>query len=212
MEEPFRDVPAGTRLIETMLWTPDAGVALAGRHRDRLCLSARALGFPFSPKGFNAELNAVNAHDPQRLRLTLARDGALEMTQAPVPAPPVRPWRVAIAKDRLTADDPWLRVKSTRRALYDQARAALPEGVDEMLFLNDRGQLCEGTICNLLVERDGIWLTPPLTSGLLPGVMRAELLARGSARVAALTEEDLRQAPRIALCNALRGVIPAEMV
>lgn len=206
MEKPFRDIPDGTRLIETMLWRPGAGVALARRHRDRLCLSARRLGFGFDPAGFDAALAGVVGDAPQRLRLTSDRAGRLELTSHPLPAPADR-WRVAIAPARLNSDNAWLRVKSTQRQLYDQTRAALPKGIDEAVFLNDRGHACEGTITNLMIARDGGWITPPLSDGVLPGVMRAELLSRGEMRVAAITEADLRAAPRIRLCNALRGVI-----
>ncbi|CUH81143.1 aminotransferase class IV family protein [Tropicibacter naphthalenivorans] len=210
MEEPFRHVPAGTRLIETMLWQPGVGVALARRHRDRMCLSARRLGFDFDPAGFDAALAGVTGDAPQRLRLTLGAEG-LEMTQGTVP-PPATLWRVAIAPQRLSARDPWLGVKSTRRALYDSARAALPQGLDEVIFLNEMGQACEGTITNLLVKVDGMWVTPPLSDGVLPGVMRAELLATGQARVASIPAAQLDRAPRLALCNALRGLIPAQLI
>lgn len=211
MEKPFRDIPPGTCLIETMLWRPGAGVALIARHRDRMCRSARRLGFAFDAAGFAACVADVAGDGPLRLRLTLDAAGRFEITQAPAPAP-AGVWRVALGTERLTSDDPWLQVKSTRRALYDRARAALPAGIDELIFLNERGHLCEGTITNLLVELDGAWLTPPLSDGVLPGVMRAKLLARGALRVASLRPQDLARASRIRLCNALRGEIAAELV
>lgn len=211
MEKPFRDVPAGTQLIETMLWQPGQGVALHRRHRDRMCRSAKRLGFAFDAAQFDATLAGVTGDDPLRLRLTLDRAGGIGFTAAPVP-PPARLWRVAIAPEVLDSANPWLQVKSTRRALYDRVRADLPEGVDEAIFVNDQGRACEGTICNLLIECDGQWVTPPVSDGVLPGVMRAELLARGAVRVASVTPTDLRAAPRLALCNALRGQIEAHLV
>lgn len=211
MEKPFRDVPEGTQLIETMLWQPGQGVALHRRHRDRLCRSARRLGFAFDAAEFDATLAGVSGDAPLRLRLTLDRDGEIGMTAAPVP-PPARLWRVAIAPEVLDSANPWLQVKSTRRALYDRVRADLPEGVDEAIFLNERGHLCEGTICNLLIEREGHWVTPPVSDGVLPGVMRAELLAQGAVRVGRVTWADLRAASRVRLCNALRGLIEAKRV
>lgn len=207
MEKPFRPAPAGTCLIETMLWQPGHGVMLARRHRDRLCLSARKLGFSFDPRAFDAILDAIAEEAPLRLRLTLDAEGRLEHSFGPAPEP-ANPWRIAIAPDRLQSGDPWLKVKSSNRALYDRTRAMLPPEIDEAIFLNEKGHLCEGAITNVMVEiAPDIWLTPPLSDGVLPGVMRAELLARGSLKVASLTEADLRDARRIRLCNALRGVI-----
>ncbi|WP_283644275.1 aminotransferase class IV [Marinovum algicola] len=207
MEKPFRDAPAGTRLIETMLWQPGQGVVLAKRHRDRMCLAAKALGYPFDPKAFDAALDAIPEAAPMRLRLTLDASGRLETSLAPAPAP-AADWRIAIAPDQLDSADPWRAVKSSNRALYDRTRALLPQHLDEAIFLNQGGRVCEGTITNLMIDAgQGVWITPPLSDGVLPGVMRAELLAGGGLRVAGITEADLRAAPRIRLCNALRGVI-----
>ena len=211
MEKPFCEVPPGTRLIETMLWRPDTGVALARRHRDRMGLSARRLGFAFDPASFDAALANVDSDQPLRLRLTLGASGQIEITKAPVP-PLAGRWRVAIAPAPLASANPWLGVKSTRRAFYDDWRAALPEGLDEALFLNEKGHACEGTITNLLVEIDGQWRTPPLADGVLPGVMRAEILSRGEVQEASLTLADLHRATRLRLCNALRGEIEAVLV
>ncbi|WP_428400295.1 aminotransferase class IV family protein [Mameliella sp.] len=211
MEEPFRDVPAGTGLIETMLWQPGRGVILARRHRDRLCLSARKLGFPFDPQAFDDALEGIEGTEPLRVRTVLHSNGRIETTTAPMPSP-AGVWRIAIAPARLTSKDPWLRVKSTRRRLYDDTRAALPDGVDEAVFVNEKGHVCEGTITNLLVRQEGHWVTPPLSDGVLPGVMRAHLLASGELRVGSVTPDDLRTATGLRMCNALRGQIEAELV
>jgi 4-amino-4-deoxychorismate lyase len=120
-----------------------------------------------------------------------------------VPAP-LAVWRVGMAGARLASADPWLRVKSTRRAVYDAARAALAPGLDEVVFLNERGEVCDGTITTLFFDRGQGMRTPPLSSGLLPGVLRAEL---------AVPEEVLRaeDLPRVRLWlgNSLRGLAPA---
>ena len=108
---------------------------------------------------------------------------------------------------RLSSADPWLRHKTTNRVLYDDARAALPEGVDEWLFLNERGEVCEGTITTLFFDRGEGLRTPPLACGCLPGVLREEMLDTGVAQVEVLRAEDLGRV-RIAVGNALRGLVP----
>ena len=116
-----------------------------------------------------------------------------------------------LAAERLDPDAPLLRHKTTERAAHDRARAALAPGIDEALFLNRRGEVAEGTITNLFADFGDGLLTPPLASGCLPGILRAELLALGQAREAVIRAEDL---PRARLCmgNALRGLIPAWLV
>jgi 4-amino-4-deoxychorismate lyase len=129
---------------------------------------------------------------------------------APLPVAKLA-WRVRVADARLRSDDPWLRVKTTERRAYDAARAALPEGVDEAVFLNERGAVCDGTITSVFVERAGELVTPPLSCGLLPGVLRAELIAEGRCQEAELGAADLRRGP-LFVGNSLRGLIPARLV
>ena len=204
MEGPFRRADLtdpGLRLIETLLWDGAAFPRLAG-HLARLAGAAGAFGW--SCAGAEAALAAaVRPGQAARVRLTLSADGSLAVTTAALPpSPPV--WRLGLAAARLHSADPWLRVKSTRRAAYDAARAALADGLDEVLFLNERGEVCDGTITTLFFDRGEGLRTPPLASGLLPGVLRAELAA---------PEEVLRAAdlPRVRLWvgNALRGLMPA---
>ena len=79
-----------------------------------------------------------------------------------------------------------------------------------MLFCNERGELTEGARSNIFVRRDGILLTPPLAAGVLPGILRAELIAHGEAREAMLTPDDLKG--EVLLGNSLRGLMPAKPV
>lgn len=188
------------RLIETMRWD-GAGFPRLALHAARLWRSARALGWA-EPHGVEAALSGLPAA-PRRVRLTMDAAGALTVQVADLP-PGKAEWRLALSDTRLDSTDPWLRHKTTRRALYDTARAALPDGVDELLFLNERGEVCEGTITTLFFDRGQGLRTPPLASGLLPGVLRAELAPPEEILMAC----DLPKV-RLWVGNALRGLIPA---
>ena len=197
------------RLIETLLWDGAACPRLAG-HMERLAMGAGVLGYPCDR---GAAVALIDAAAPvglaARLRLTLGAGGDLAIETAPLPATKTR-WKLGLAPARQRSDDPWLRVKSTRRAAYDAARAALPPDLDEVVFQNERGEVCDGTITTLFFDRgDGQMRTPPLSSGLLPGVLRAELLASGCAVEEVLFTGDLPQV-RLWLGNALRGLIAAD--
>jgi 4-amino-4-deoxychorismate lyase len=126
-----------------------------------------------------------------------------------VPLPEGTVWRLALAKTRLDAGDDWLRHKTTRRAVYDADRAALPDGVDELIYMNTRGDLCEGTITNLFVRKGDVLVTPPISAGCLPGVLRSSLICAGKARVGKLREEDLQG--EVYVGNSLRGLIAARL-
>ncbi|PRZ48979.1 aminotransferase class IV family protein [Tritonibacter scottomollicae] len=214
MESPFcaGDDP-DFRLIETFGYVPGQGarVARLDLHLARMARSATAFGIPFDAEGASRLVAGLWGSAPLRCRMTLAADGALDLATSPMP-PAAASWRFAIAEARLEADDPMLQHKSTRRALYDQVRRDLLAGVQEMVFLNTRGELCEGTITNIAVTTaQGDRLTPPLASGCLPGIYRQSLLEAGALREAVMTMDDLRQARQIHLMNALRGQIAARL-
>ncbi|WP_299419136.1 aminotransferase class IV family protein [uncultured Shimia sp.] len=208
MESTVCPVPAGTRLIETFAWRPE-GIARLDLHLERLKRSARALGFEYDPERVAEAIDALGGEGALRCRLTLGAAGDVEITTAALPEASAQ-WSVRIAPERLRSEDALLRHKTTRREVYDRWRADLPDGVQEWLFLNERDELCEGTICNVVLTMpDGARLTPALTSGCLPGVYRQSLLDAGAVQEAVLTVDDLRSARRIVLTNALRGEVGA---
>jgi 4-amino-4-deoxychorismate lyase len=199
------DAP-GLRLIETL--RREGGVPLrAGRHLARMARGAAALGWGFPAARVTAALGAGRAEGAERLRLTLDRDGRVGVTATPF-VPVTGPWRIGLAAERLASGDPWLRLKTTRRAAYDRARAAL-SGLDEALFLNERGEVCDGTITTVFFDRGAGLCTPPLSSGLLPGVLREELIESGACREEVLMAADLGRV-RLWVGNALRGMIAAD--
>jgi 4-amino-4-deoxychorismate lyase len=193
------------RLIETLAWD---GTALVRpeEHLARLAHAAMLLGWPCDPGRARAALLA-DRRAPARLRLTLDRLGGIDVTSGPLPAIP-DVWRLGLAPERLASDDPWLRVKTTRRAAYDRARAHLPEGIDEVLFQNERGEVCDGTIISVFFDAGQGLCTPPLASGLLPGVLRGALIAQGRVREEILFARDLPDV-RLWVGNSVRGLIPA---
>lgn len=199
------------RIIETFGYVPGQGMTRGARHLARMARTAANLDVTFDPLEAERLTAAFHAETPRRMRLTLDRAGVFDLQDAPfVPSKPV--FRVQLHETRLDPADPWLAVKTTERSLYDQARAALPEGLDEVVFLNTRGEICEGTITNVFLELGGEMLTPAFSSGLLPGVLREEMLAEGRVREAVLTEADLRAAERLWVGNSLRGLIAAQLV
>jgi 4-amino-4-deoxychorismate lyase len=208
--------PAGFDLIETLRWEPAAGFLRLDRHLARLATSARELGFDFSPAEIHRQLATIAAGDaPLRVRLTLEPSGKADVTAYPfTPLAPDTVWRLGIARTRLDAGNGLLRHKTTLRQAYETARAEFTGAqADEVILLNQRGEVCEGTITTVFVDMGvGPLHTPPLDCGLLAGVLRAEMLETGKAIEAVLTPEDLRQAARLFVGNSLRGLIAARLV
>ena len=196
---------AGLTLIETLAWT-GTGFARLPLHLARLAQSAHRLGWPCNLATVEAALYSEAPANPARIRLTLDRKGAIAVGSAPMPAA-IAQWRVGLAAAALTSDDPWLTIKSSHRPAYDAARAALPATLDEVIFQNQRGEVCDGTITTVFFDAGQGLRTPPLSCGLLPGVLRAER---------AVPEQllQVRDLPKVQLWlgNSLRGLSRARWV
>jgi para-aminobenzoate synthetase/4-amino-4-deoxychorismate lyase len=209
----FTDAHEAVRLIETLRWTPDGGFHLLPRHLERLSASSRYFGFVCEEARVRRALDAAVAgkEEPQRVRLTLGERGDVEVTTAAFSAtPPGSVWRYALAGTAIDSQDWRVRHKTTARGFYDQALASAP-GCDEVVFVNERGEVTEGSRTNVFVERDRVWLTPPLSSGLLDGCLRRELIENGPQHVVerVLRPEDLAHGT-VWFGNALRGLVRGE--
>ena len=213
MEDPLRqDLTDPPQIIETMGWRPGEGLRWRDDHLARMVRTAARLGYAFDRAQALAHLAGIGGEGPLRCRLTLDAKGQFALTTAPLAPNPPR-WRVVWAQARLDPADPWIAVKTTRRAPYDAARAALGEGEDEALFLNKRGEVAEGTITNVFLQlKTGEWVTPPISSGCLPGVLRARKLAKRQVRAKIITAKDLENCQSFWLGNALRGEIKGKLL
>ncbi|MEY3657993.1 MAG: aminodeoxychorismate synthase component, partial [Pseudomonadota bacterium] len=178
-------------LIETMLFDPERGMPLLNRHLERMQASADALGFVLDAHKARNLLQAATfrLQGPKRIRLLVSRHGQMAIEAADLPARAAGPALVGLADLPVNPDDFRLRHKTTDRAFYDQAR--LSAGCFEVAFVDPDGFLTEGSFTNIFVEQGGRLLTPPLSRGLLPGVLRAELIDSGRAIESDLTAEDL---------------------
>ena len=193
----------GLKLIETLGWDGVALVRLPA-HLARIEAAAVQLGWVCRSADLRDALIAAAQTGPARLRLTLDATGNHEVEIAPMP-PGMPLWRLALASGRLFSADPWLTIKSSHRPAYDAARAALPDGVDEVIFLNQRDEVCDGSITTVFFDRGDGLRTPPQTCGLLPGVLRAAMLADGQCREEVLLARDLAHV-RLWVGNSLRGL------
>jgi len=216
------NLPSATGLFETIAIIQNTPQRLE-RHLDRIQSSAAALRIPFDR--LTAKTLVINACSklsselPYRLRLDLSVNGELNVsTGALDPLPEVVKifWASDLLSEACTiySGDPLLTHKVSQRALYDAAwQTAVQQGGFDALFVNEQGYVTEGGRTSIFIKSktDSQWLTPPITAGLLPGVMRAELLKspQWNAREANLTIEDVSMADEIILCNALRGTIKA---
>ena len=203
-------------LIETMLYEPGKGVWLRGYHLARLAASAAYFGFAFDARKISAAIDVATgakADERLRVRLLLDEDGGVSVTTTP--QPPTASdvvMRYVISDTRLNSTDLFLYHKTTRRELYDREWKHYADtlAADEVIYLNENGELAEGSRTTIFIERDGKLLTPRLAAGVLPGTLRAALIDEGRAVEARLTVQDLNGPDKIYLGNSVRGLVRAE--
>lgn len=205
-------------LIETMKADAHGRIALLPDHLRRLKDSAQALGYVYPgdetvKTAIDEALSRVKdeTSTATRVRLLLSPAGQLSIETAPLPALQGVPY-IALTPTRLQSNEPYLQHKTTHRPWYDATTQWLARHPDffDLIFLNEADELCEGSRSNLYIFKNGEWLTPPLSSGLLGGVLRTHLLETGQAKEAILTPSDLTDCTvsgqaALRLSNALRG-------
>jgi para-aminobenzoate synthetase / 4-amino-4-deoxychorismate lyase len=204
--------PGDFAILET--FASDADDAALRAHLTRMRTTARAFGVDFDGLGLIDALGAANdaADRGHLIRVRLHADGRfqildeeLEEMEGPV--------RVRLAQARVRSNDPFLRHKTTWRPAHDAARAeAARSDCFEALLCNERGELTEGWRTNLFVECDGVLWTPPVASGLLPGILRSRLVSEGRARERAIAVEEIHTAQAFYVGNSARGLLRATLV
>ena len=225
-------------LIETMLWHPETGYWLLDLHLDRLAESARYFFYALELEKVKECLsdlanNFLGASPVKswRVRLTLARDGEFELTHTELAGyslPSVDPEsiikqktgknlpKVVFSSRKTDSNSPYLFHKTTQRGLYDDERAGFVDskGYYEVLFVNEKGEVTEGSYTNIFVRKEGKLITPPVTCGLLPGVLRKYLLQKYPERVgeATMTKKDIEQAEAVYVGNSVRGLVRVKLI
>lgn len=197
-------------LLETMAFDPVEGIPLLEYHLRRLESSAKALDFAFDRHGARNELQAATfrVRDRSRVRMLVSARGSVAIEVRAHRTWPQAIVPVAVVQRPADSDDPRLRHKTTDRTVYREALAA--GGTFEVLMTDADGYLTEGCFSSIFVERDSKLVTPPLSRGVLPGVLRESLIAMGEAVEGDLRLHDLEKGFFIG--NAARGMVAATLV
>jgi para-aminobenzoate synthetase/4-amino-4-deoxychorismate lyase len=195
-------------LLETILWSPPQGYSLLDKHLDRLCASAKYFDFPVSRLEVENALSisAMNFQkQKQRVRLTVARDGMLSVTNVELSeSPDSNIQRIKLATNPVNSDSAFLYHKTTQRDAYESALESAA-AADDVLLWNEEGYVTETSIANVAVNIDGSLCTPPVTCGLLAGTYRAWLLENELLVERPIHIEELIDGMQLLLFNSVRG-------
>lgn len=197
--------------IETFYWDVEEGYRHIGYHLTRLSLAVK--NPDIMDNVLTALANFTPVHNPARIKLTVSGEGDVDI-QATAFSPLTQPLSLSLSKFNLSSAVQITAHKVSRRDFYDGERIRLnaAHGCDEAVFFNEREELCEGSFTSLFIEKEGRLFTPHREAGILPGVLRAVMIANGEAQSAVLTQDDLLKADAIFMGNSLRGLMRATLL
>jgi len=205
------------QLLETMLWEPESGIFLLDEHLQRLAKSAAYFDVPLDQYAVLQELEGIRhacAGVPNRVRLLVSRDGTFELQADRFPPDgwldDATPLRVVLAKGPVDSQDVFLFHKTTHRAVYENAKADKPD-CDDVILWNERGEVTESTIANVVIRKEGKLVTPPVECALLAGTFREYLLKSGEIEEGIVSVEELKVADEVFLVNSVRKWQRAEL-
>ncbi|MCH5585156.1 aminodeoxychorismate synthase component I [Shimazuella sp. AN120528] len=184
---------------------------LLEKHLNRMNESANYFAYAFPEEEIRSQLALLSSKYPSgvyKVRLLVSSKGEIEL-QAEALKNIVQPVITTLAKTPISSENIFLYHKTTNRQMYEELKVA---GYFDTLLWNERGELTEFTIGNLVLELDGKLVTPYRDAGLLAGVMRASLLEFGEVEERVLYREDLERASCIWLVNSVRGWIKVKLV
>jgi para-aminobenzoate synthetase/4-amino-4-deoxychorismate lyase len=194
-------------LLESMLWTPDDGYFLLHDHLRRLSDSAAYFSIAFDLEQVReklAELAASHSDSPHKVRLLVAQDGEVSGRSSPLNGSnETRPVRLGLASAPVDSSNPFLYHKTTNRQVYDDARNACSE-CDDVILWNEKGEITESCVGNIVVLLDGKMVTPNVSCGLLPGTFRARLIDDGKIAEGIVKVGDLTRSKHIFVINSVR--------
>ncbi|MBW7473780.1 aminotransferase class IV [Paenibacillus oenotherae] len=196
------------QLLETLL-LENGEYSLLEHHILRLMDSAAYFGFHGDEEQIRRELAAHAAaySEPRRVRLLLDADGRVQVESQPYIPLEGNEFPVALAQRPISKEDVFLRHKTTNRHIYEDCKQGAGDVFDVLLW-NEDDEITEFTIGNLVAKIGGCMVTPPLHCGMLPGTMRASLLASGVIEERTIRRDEIRAAESLWLINSLRGWIP----
>ncbi len=206
--------PGDWDLLESLLWEEGKGYFLLNEHMRRLGKSAEYFGFPAAIDQIRTRLkeNEKKLAGRVKVRLLVDHDGNIKIENKFLSdADLTVQWTVKLAAEKVDSRNLFLYHKTTNRAVYDRAKS-MSGNCDDVLLVNERGEITESTIANVVVERGGRLVTPPVDCGILPGVFREYLLEKGEIEEGVIMPADIREADKVFLINSVRKWIEIKVL
>lgn len=200
------------QLIETIAWQPQIGYAYLDLHLNRLCTSSCKLNFNCHIGDIKQSILDLSTsfQSPKIVRLLLNRDGTFALSHTDLEHTS-EPMKIFLSPERIDPDEPLWHHKTTAETTrgYYQAWQQKVDKNSEVIFCNTNDIMTEGTRFNLFTEHRGTLITSPISAGLIPGVLRRQLIQDKKVMIKPIKRCMFMEAKHIWLGNSVRGLIKA---
>ena len=196
------------KLIETML-VENGNVFLLEAHLERLKKSAQYFLFIYNEKNIreilDTELAELSSYLKYKLRLSLDKWGKINIEISSIVELP-KLIKVAVSDIRINSRNTFQYFKTTNRMIYNEEYEKYKsKDFFDVIFLNEKEEVAEGSITNIFIKKNDVWLTPHSSSGILPGIYRNYFInINTEIEETILTLNDLLLAEELKLVNSVR--------
>lgn len=198
-------------VFETMRYE-NGEIKFLEQHLARIKSAADYFLFKFNEKKIRKQLvesmAGVDRQKPKKIKLSLTKWGKIKVDLSDIPKSD-KNVSVIISQNKISSTDKFRNFKTTNRKLYDDEYALYnSKGFYEVLYLNEKDEVAEGSRTNIFLRKDNSWFTPILESGALPGIYRKYFIGKNSEVSEKITKVDeLLSADEVLLTNSLRGEV-----
>ncbi|MBE0571325.1 MAG: aminodeoxychorismate synthase component I [Ignavibacteriaceae bacterium] len=198
-------------IFETMRYE-NGEIKLLDQHLARIKSAADYFLFKFNEKKIRKQLiksvEDIDKQKPKKIKLSLTKWGKIKVDLSDIPKSAKNIFAI-LSQSKIDSTDKFRHFKTTNRKLYDDEYSQYnSKGFYEVLYLNEKDEIAEGSRTNIFLRKGNAWFTPHLDSGALPGIYRNCFIKSNFNVIEKnITVKDLIEADELLLANALRGEV-----
>lgn len=205
-------------LLETMLWRRDK-FFLINLHLRRLKDTAAFFNYEFLiadiKKRLKIHSSRFSTKKQYKVKLLVSKYGKITIQSCVIGKDKHTVKLITFSAKLVNSSDKFLYHKTTKRKLYnDEYKKAVDRGLADTIFLNEKNEVTEGCISNIVIQNGSSYYTPPTSSGLLNGVFRQYLLKSRHLplKEKVLYKKDITNAKKLFICNSVKGLQEVTLV
>lgn len=198
------------KILESLLF--DKGLTYTEDHMERMKESCVYFNYPFDNESFGDIIDRVESEldlgKKYKVRILLDSLGVLNFDSQEINSKKQTSDKLLFSSQPIDETNRYLFHKTTYRPWYKKAYEDMSAKKSyDTAFINSKNEITEGARSNIFIKQNGTLYTPPVSCGLLGGILRKNLLTKGACHEKTLYRNDLLNAEEVYCGNSVRGLI-----